>query len=150
MRKKYTSARKPPLPPRPIRADTVADTVRSGQCMLDPMASTFIYMVKTTYKVKGEWSHNYNKNLAQLVLIKLQSSLSKKPKPLPKNPAPCSLDNIAKLFASIVQYLFKVVGQWSYDYNDDLIQLAIIKLRSNKPVAVGVGAASPSKKLKGS
>ncbi|KAL1552867.1 hypothetical protein AAHA92_13613 [Salvia divinorum] len=150
MRKKYDSARKPPLPPRPIRADSFADTMRSNQSILNSSASAFICMVKKTYKVKGEWSHNYTKNLAQLVLIKLRSSLSKKPKPLPKNPDYCSLDNAATLFASIVQYLFKVVGLWSYDYNDDLIQLTIIKLRSNKPVTVDVGTASPSKKLKGS
>ena len=150
---------KPPLPPKP---GYVADTVRCNHYIIKMNAAYFVSMVKKTYKVTGDWSEKYNKSLVQLVLIKLRSSLSNKPKPEPK--VPClSLYAFTNIFAMMVQLVFKVGGSWSTEFNEDLIQLALFKLRSDKPVAFSYkynpskkqnplsddAIASPSKKLKG-
>ncbi|XP_047966381.1 uncharacterized protein LOC125210826 [Salvia hispanica] len=162
MEKKYASAGKPPLPPRPYNG---ADTELFNHYMIKSSASAFIRTVKNEYKLKEEWSEKYNKNLAQLVLIKLRSSLSDEPEPVPKVRNYGSLDDVAYFFSTIVQLLFKVGGMWSYEYNNDLIQLALIKLRPNNPGAAkkkrkpfkkplsfhvhhASASASPSKKLK--
>ncbi|XP_047953377.1 uncharacterized protein LOC125215287 [Salvia hispanica] len=125
---------KPPLSPRPIKAHRIAETMRSNRIFFDGNIYFFTELVRKTYKVKEKWSHEYDKSLAQLVLIKFRSSLSYKPKPLPRPPIYGSLDDSASIFASTVKVVFQVQGWWSYDYTNDLVQLAIIKLRSNKPV----------------
>ena len=161
MEKKYASGGKPPLPPRPFK---VADTELFNHYVIKAGASAFIHTLKKEYKLKEEWSHEYDKNLAQLILIKLGSSLSYNPKPLPELPNYGSLDDTAYFFSTAVQLLFKVGGVWSYEYNNDLIQLALIKLRPNNPGAAKekrssfkktlsfhvhhAAATPPSKKLK--
>ncbi|KAL1552701.1 hypothetical protein AAHA92_13468 [Salvia divinorum] len=89
------------------------------------------------------------------------SSMEPKPKkqatalPRPSKPSDVIhyVNHHAGLLASVIQKEFNLHGQWSRDYNHDLVQLALHKLRSNSPTStdpvadVGGGIASPSKKL---
>ncbi|XP_047967203.1 uncharacterized protein LOC125211449 [Salvia hispanica] len=78
-------------------------------------------------------------------------SLPVKPKPLPRpNPSQAIkyVHMHATSLASNIQKEFNLHGHWSKDFNHDLIQLALDKLRSNSPVDVDAdhGTATPSNK----
>lgn len=90
--------------------------MRSNRMYFIGLIHILTELVRKTYKVKEKWSHEYDKNLAQLVLIKYRSSLSNKPKPLPKVPISGTLDEYAAFFAHMVQLVSRVRGHWSFSF----------------------------------
>ncbi|KAL1552908.1 hypothetical protein AAHA92_13650 [Salvia divinorum] len=141
---KKASARKPPLP---------VDRLRAKAGMIYPLISVLVSEIERVYKVKGKWCHNFTKNMFQHVLTKLQSKRPSKKKLDTSFHNLSTLHALARAFVVVVQSVLKVEGQWSNEYNEDLIQLAIALLRTssapsinnnNNPLAVHVGTASNS------
>lgn len=136
--KKGSFCRKPPVP---------VDRLRCHACTINPLVRALLSKIDKAYKVKGKWCHNFTKALAQLVLTKLQSRRPSKKKP---DTSLTSLHLVARTFAIVVKCVLKVGGEWSNDYNDDIIQLALTLLRSsnnndNPPLAVAVAVGTANK-----
>ncbi|KAL1552857.1 hypothetical protein AAHA92_13604 [Salvia divinorum] len=141
---KKGSCRKPPLP---------VDRLRRHATTINSLVRGLLWKIDDVYKVKGKWCHKFTKNLVQLVLTKLQSKSRKKPN---NHFNSSSLHCIARSFALVVKCVLKVGGEWSNDYNDDLIQLALTMLRSssapsinnnNNPLAVDVDVVGTANEL---
>ncbi|XP_047960243.1 uncharacterized protein LOC125205365 isoform X1 [Salvia hispanica] len=169
--KPSAAAGKPPLPPRRKRPQSIsvsksgetsnrawiADQLRSEDSYIKLTVDTCMSMVKVAYNVRGEWADDWNVDLAQFVIAKVQSvehrDHDQSALSFPEEGHHLHLLYLfVRYFALLLLSLCKVdQNLWSDHLAHHFIQFILMKLHSSTHPLQSLDAhASPSKKLKGS